>query len=90
VLSEAMAREMMDIAPHVASWLSGSIGRIDPAKEREATDLARERRLRELGEKAGMTNEDVVERAQSGELEPDPEYAEWLVLLGRGDLLEHG
>jgi hypothetical protein len=36
---------------------------------------------------SGLEDLEVIRRAEAGTLSPDPEYAEWLTLLGRGDLL---
>ena len=44
-------------------------------------------RLESLRQWSGMTDEEVITRAEQGTLPGDPPYAEWLVLLGRGDLL---
>jgi hypothetical protein len=37
-----------------------------------------------------MTDDEVIAAARSGALPRDPEYAEWLVLVGQGDLLDPG
>lgn len=47
----------------------------------------RQETLRTFREHFGMTDADVVERRLAGTLLGDPEFAEWLFLLGRGDLL---
>ena len=51
------------------------------------TPEERQARLASLREWSGMTDEEVIARAARGELSPDPQYALWLVLLNRGDLL---
>lgn len=43
-------------------------------------------RLRQLREHYGLTDEDVLSQATQGTLSPEPEFVEWLILLGRGDL----
>jgi hypothetical protein len=47
----------------------------------------RQRRIAELEAWAKMSSAQMVEKAQSGMLSADPYFAEWLVLLDRGDLL---
>jgi hypothetical protein len=45
-------------------------------------------RLEALPQFTGKTDLDVMHLAGTGQLPTDPEYGEWLVLLGRGDLIE--
>jgi hypothetical protein len=47
-----------------------------------------ERRIRSLEEWSGIGSDQLIERAERRDLPAGPEYAAWLVLLGRGDLLE--
>ncbi|MDC3954131.1 hypothetical protein [Polyangium jinanense] len=87
VMGEQSFARLMRAAPNFASFLGGSLWRWD----RSSSILSheeREARLRALQAWSGRTNDDVVSLAQRGELPRDPEYAEWLVLLDRGDLLE--
>jgi hypothetical protein len=44
-------------------------------------------RIAELEEWSGMTSKEMLEKAEGRTLGGDPYYAEWLVLLGRGELL---
>ena len=44
-------------------------------------------RLEALRSHYGLTDEQVLERAQAKTLDWEPQVAEWLVLLGRGDLI---
>lgn len=46
----------------------------------------RRQRLEALATHYGMSDEEVIERAESDRLPTDPQLVEWLVLLGRGDL----
>jgi hypothetical protein len=48
------------------------------------------RRLAALRAWASKTDGEVVAAARDGTLPLDPEYAEWLVLLGHGELLDRG
>lgn len=72
-------------APSLWSWIGPRVWGVDPG----AGVLDVEARLRSLREGTGRTDAEVVARAESGTLEPDPVFAEWLVLLGKGDLLGH-
>lgn len=47
-----------------------------------------EQRLASLRKQHGTTDEQVIEQAEARQLPLDPPFVEWLVLLGRGDLLE--
>lgn len=46
-----------------------------------------ERRLVAMREHYGFSDEEVVASAIAGTIPPDPDYCEWLVLLGRSDLI---
>ena len=50
------------------------------------TEKERESRVSELALHYGTSNVEIVLKAESGELPPEPQFVEWLVLLGRGDL----
>jgi hypothetical protein len=76
----------MEAAPNLASWLGGLVfSRQDPGERLAAL---RQQRLASLRAWSSKTDEDVIRDAEAGTLPRDPEYAEWLVLLGRGDLLD--
>jgi hypothetical protein len=51
------------------------------------TEEERQRRLADLAAHYKLDNEQVIRLAEARTLPPDPEFVEWLVLLGRGDLL---
>ena len=51
------------------------------------TEAERQERLKELSKHFGLTGEEVVRKAEAGELPHEPEFVEWLVLLNRGDLV---
>lgn len=44
-------------------------------------------RLAALARWSGRTDAEVITLAERGALPPDPDYAEWVILLGRGELL---
>ena len=87
-LSPESVVKMNTLAPNLRSFIGGSIfvlseeGGIMTAEERE-------RRLSELRTAYELSDEAVIQQANRGTLPAEPEYAEWLVLLGRGDLLWH-
>jgi hypothetical protein len=77
---------LMRVAPNLASWLGGFVfTHEDPSA---VTEQQRARRLAALRAWSGKTDEEVLADAEQGSLPRDPEYASWLVLLGRGDLLD--
>jgi hypothetical protein len=78
-------------APNFWSWLDST--RYSMALEEDVlSDVAREARLDAIREHyAGVLDDDsVVSAAERGTAPGDPDIAEWLVLLGRGDLLTRG
>ncbi len=76
---------LLEHAPNLLSWVGGNIFRLEPDGD-VMSDIDRRTRLKALSEHYGLTDEQVIQRAQSGTLPLDPEFAEWLVLIGRGDL----
>ena len=86
VLSTPAFERLMRWAPNLASWLGGSVWQWDSAAE-ILSDEEREERLKALRAWSGKSDADVVDLARRRALPLDPEYAEWLVLLGRGELL---
>ena len=87
VLSSTSAEMMLNCAPNFCSWVGSRIYAL--AKDSELlTDPEREIRLSVLREWSGFSDTDVIASAESHQLPLTPEYGEWLVLLGRGDLIE--
>ena len=70
-------------APHTWSLVGPDCWTLDP----EADRLDVPARLEQLRTLTGWTNEAVLAAAIAGTLPNDPVWAEWLALLGRGDLL---
>jgi len=85
VLDPAAIEQLENRAPNLASWIGGSIWRLE--KPRPLDDVLVEQRLVALRQWSGLEDLEVVRRAEAGDLPPDPAYAEWLTLLGRGELL---
>lgn len=83
VMSEPALVALARDAPHLWSWVGPRVFCVDPTSGR----LDVQARLASLREGTGLTDDEIVRRAQAGELPADPVYAEWLLLLDRGDLL---
>lgn len=88
VTTPASFDDLMRHAPNLASWLGGEVFAFPAIDANVAAH--RERRLAALRAWASKTDEEIVEAARAGTLPRDPEYAEWLVLLGHGELLGPG
>ncbi len=86
VLSEQAYGTLQACAPNLASWIGGSVFGLEP--EGGLSTVDREARLEELRRWGSMTDDEMIRNARAGTLRPDPYFAEWLVLLGRGDLLD--
>lgn len=72
-------------APNVKSWIGASAFLIGPDSGLMSED-ERRTRLSELHEYYSLTDEEVIRQAEGGSLPADPEFVEWLILLGRPDL----
>lgn len=79
---------LMRVAPNLASWLGGQVFTQEAPDDSQAAHV--EHRLQALRSWSGKDDEGVLSEAEAGTLPRDPQYAEWLVLLGRGDLLDDG
>jgi hypothetical protein len=86
VLTPAAAGSLERSAPHLASWLGASARSWDPSTE-ELSPAQRTERIATLERWSGKKSAEIVKLAEEGRLPPDPEYREWLVLIGRGDLV---
>ncbi len=87
VLPSPCAKVILDCAPNFCSWVGSRFYSL--AKDSEfLTEQERETRLAALREWFGRSDAEVIDSAESHQLPATPEYAEWLVLLGRGDLIE--
>jgi len=89
ILSSSAASRFAESAPNLSSWLGSTIWRADLDAD-ILSPLETEQRLIALRESAGLGDDEVLARAERGELPGDPEFAEWLILLGRGDLVSRG
>jgi hypothetical protein len=78
---------LMRVAPNLASWMGGQVFAWDPSAG-VTSDAQKEQRLASLRTwGAPLTDAKVIAAAEEGTLGRDPEFGEWLVLLGRGDLV---
>lgn len=77
---------LQEHAPNLSSWLGGRVWYwSDDIPDVPAADV--QRRLSALRAHFDQTDDQVLAAARNGTLPPDPEYAEWLILLGQGTLL---
>lgn len=75
-----------DYAPNIRSFIGSSIFVAGPDGG-TMTEAERQERLTQLSQHYEMTAEETVRRAEAKALPHEPEFVEWLVLLGRGDLV---
>jgi hypothetical protein len=74
-------------APNIRSFVGVSIFYIG-ADGGAMSEPVRARRVRELEEHYQMKSEEMLLAAQRGEFFREPQALEWLILLGRGDLIQ--
>jgi hypothetical protein len=77
---------LANLAPNIRSLIGASIFVAGPDGG-IMTETERQERLKELSEHFGFSGDEAVRKAEAGELPHEPEFVEWLVLLGRGDLV---
>jgi hypothetical protein len=87
LLTPSSANAFQKYAPNFASWVGSKVYDLELGTE-ILTEDARQQRLEALQAWLGKTNDEVIQLAAAGQLIVDPVYGEWLVLLGRGDLVE--
>ena len=85
-LSSSAVLTLSRHASSVRSFVGGSFFALGPQGGIMSGE-ERDRRLNELAEHFQLSSEHVLGMAQAGQLPPDPLFVEWLVLLGRGDLV---
>jgi hypothetical protein len=85
-LSAAGVTNLCSHAPNIKSIVGGSIFHL--GTDGGAMSAAeRDQRIADLESHFEMTSTEVIRQAESGVLPTDPHFVEWLVLLGRGDLV---
>lgn len=81
----ALMRRFLLLAPHWSAWFHSVVsldsGAADFADEKERT-------LERLRQHHAMSDEQFLAAHQSGELQPSPDHAVWLVLLGEASSLD--
>jgi hypothetical protein len=82
---DAVAR-LAQFAPNIRSFIGSSIFVAGP-EPGIMSDKERENRLAELRQHYQLSDEEIVRRAEAHMLPPESHFVEWLVLLGRGDLV---
>jgi hypothetical protein len=87
IMSQQSVVKMIDHSPNFSSWIDGKIFYLQLGAE-ILTHEEGELRLIALREWAELSDSEVIEKAQTHQLPSEPEYCEWLILLGRGDLIE--
>jgi len=85
-LSFAGLTQLCKHAPNLRSFIGGSIFTLSHSGE-AMTERERLERISELESHYNRTSEELIQQATTRELPPEPEFVEWLVLLGRGDLV---
>jgi hypothetical protein len=85
-LSSAELAQFCNLAPNLRSFGGGSIFGLSSSGG-QLTEGERSQRIQELERHYNVSSPDIIERAQAGRLPPEPHFVEWLVLLGRGDLV---
>lgn len=83
VLGPAGWHDLCAEAPDLASWMRQKVWLWKP--ERDAMDV--DSRLGSLRAHFRLTDAAVVTMAVTGKLPAEPAFAEWIALLGRGELL---
>jgi hypothetical protein len=85
IAADAVGR-LTEHAPNIRSFIGSSMFLAGP-EPGIMTDKERESRLEELRQHYQLSDQEIVHRAEAHELPPEPHFVEWLVLLGRGDLV---
>src|ERR1700722_1778534 len=85
-MSDRAVSLMFEHAPNIRSYLALEIFHLSGNDDLLADD-ERALRLQELSDRFQITSEEVLRRAKRGTLPPSRSFAEWVVLLKKGDLL---
>jgi hypothetical protein len=88
LLTPESAVDLQQYAPNFASWVGTKMYNLELGTE-NLTDVEVQRRLETLQMQFNQTNDEVIRLAERGELPSELVYGEWLILLDRGDLIEH-
>lgn len=77
---------LSEYAPNIRSFVGPSVF-IAGSDGGLMSEEDRRDRLTALGQYYGLTDDEIIQKSQSGTLSPEPHFVEWLILLGRGDLI---
>lgn len=79
------AKNLASAAPNIRSFIGTFLPLEIP--EIASADPGSEQRLSDLRLHYNLTDDEVVRRAEARQLPANPHFIEWLILLGRGDLV---
>ena len=86
ILQLNCVNDLVRFAPNLASFIGGNVFGVDPeVGHLPKAEIAT--RLDQYRNHYGMTDEVLVEKASTCVLAWEPELAEWLTLIGRGELI---
>ena len=85
-LSAVGVTSLCSYAPNIRSIVGGSIFNLG-TDGGAMTAADRDQQIADLESHFEMNSAEVIRQAESGVLPTDPHFVEWLVLLGRGDLV---
>jgi hypothetical protein len=88
LLTPESAVDLQRYAPNFASWVGTKMYDLELGTE-NLTDVEVQSRLETLQMQFNQTNDEVIRLAERRELPSELVYGEWLILLDRGDLIEH-
>lgn len=80
------AGRFLDSAPNIRSYLGSNIFVSAPDPSSMTSEEVAER-LAQLRTYYGLGDADVIERAANRDLPSEPHFIEWLILLGRSELV---
>lgn len=87
LMSSTAMQRLARLAPNMASFVGGQFFEFQEDSGR-LSEQERSNRLAELQHQFEMTNDEFLAMVESRAILDEPAYAEWLVLLDRGDLLK--
>jgi hypothetical protein len=85
-MSMSAFSQLSAFAPNIRSFIGPSIFALGP-EGGIMTENERQNRLEDLIRHYGKSNEEIIRMGELKELPRDSHFVEWLVLLGRGDLV---
>lgn len=86
MLSPSSVVRLSNSAPNIRSFIGGSFIPLAPGRG-ALTESERRARIKNLETSYGLPSAEIIAKAEHKNLAPDPIFVEWLVLLGRGDLV---